>query len=148
MRGISYSPVPYGEDPSYSAPYGDYFTDAYEELFTRDLDLFVRMGANTVRLYAWRQSRRHTLFLDECQKRNLVVVAVYEMGTAEDTPVATAQERALLRARVQARVRVSLHPAIVAWLVGNELNGAWNEFVCDDAYAKAYLHSGHCIFGD
>ena len=27
MRAICYSPVPFGEDPSYSEPYGDYFTD-------------------------------------------------------------------------------------------------------------------------
>ena len=52
MRAISYSPVPYGEDPSYAEPYGDYFTDAFSGIFDRDLDLFERMGANTVRLYA------------------------------------------------------------------------------------------------
>ena len=69
-----------------------------------------------VRLYAWRQSVRHTKFLDEAYRRGLVVVAVYEMGTAEDSPVGTRQARALLRARVQARLRVSRHRAIVAWL--------------------------------
>ena len=122
MRGICYSPVPYGSDPSYFAPFGDYFTDQYADLFRRDLQLFRRMGANTVRLYAWRHSARHTAFLDEAHSLGLVVLSVYEMGTAEDTPVATARDRALLRARLQARLQVSRHPAIVAWLVGNELN--------------------------
>ena len=147
MRGISYSPVPYSHDPSYAEPYGDYFTDAYAELFGRDLALFEAMGANTARLYAWRQSARHSAFLDECMSRAIVVIAVYEMGTAEDTPVGTPQERALLRARLQARLRVSRHPAIVAWLVGNELNGAWNEYACNAEYAKLFLHAP-CTFGD
>ena len=101
MRGISYSPVPLGQDPSYAEPYGDYFTDQYMSILRRDMDLFVRMGANTVRLYAWRQSVRHVKFLDLCDELNLVVVAVYEMGTAEDTPVATANERSLLRGRLK-----------------------------------------------
>ena len=148
MRGISYSPVPNGHDPSYSEPYGDYFTDQYEQLWGRDLDLFSRMGANTVRLYAWRQSKHHTAFLDEADRRGLVVVSVYEMGTAEDTPVRTVQERNLLRFRLQSRVRLSRHRAIVAWLVGNELNGFWNEFVCDDDYARLHLPHDHCVFGE
>ena len=109
----------------------------YSELFGRDLDLFVRMGANTIRLYAWRQSRRHFKFLDGAHSRDLAVIAVYEMGTAEDTPVGSAQERALLRARLQSRLRISRHPALIAWLVGNELNGFWNE--CAPALADPAL---------
>ena len=31
--------------------------------------------------------------------------------------------------------------------MGNELNGAWNEYVCDDAYAAKFLHAP-CTFGD
>ena len=147
MRAISYSPVPYGEDPSYFEPFGDYFTDAFSGIFDRDLALLEAMGANAVRLYAWRQSTRHTMFLDAAYARGIAVVAVFEMGTAEDSPVRTAQERALLRARVQARLRVSRHPAIVAWLIGNELNGAWNEYVCDKEYSDLFLHSS-CTFGD
>jgi hypothetical protein len=127
--------------------YGDYFTDSYRHIFERDLALFTEMGANTVRLYAWRQSVRHTRFLDAALARNLAVVAVYEMGTSDDSPVTTGQQRALLRARLQARLRVSKHPAIVAWLVGNELNGAWQGFTCNDEYAELYLYHP-CLFGD
>ena len=54
MRGVSYSPVPWNHDPSYHEPYGDYFTDEYHDIVKRDLALFQEMGANTVRLYAWR----------------------------------------------------------------------------------------------
>ena len=147
MRGISYSPVPFGDDPSYVAPYGDYFTDSYASLFRRDIALFTEMGANTIRLYAWRQSIRHGIFLDEAHANGLVVVSAFEMGTAEDSPVETVQQRNLLRGRLQARLRVSRHPAIVAWLVGNELNGAWNEYTCEDSYATTFLHRP-CTFGD
>ena len=147
MRGISYSPVPYGQDPSYYEPYGDYFTDQYLPLLRRDMDLFVRMGANTVRLYAWRQSVRHTRFLDLCDELNLVVVAVYEMGTAEDTPVSTVAQRNRLRGRLLSRLTVSRHRAIIAWQIGNELNGAWNGYVCNAEYSALFLHAP-CAFGD
>jgi len=50
MRGISYSPVPWQHDPSYHEPFGDYFTDEWIDILRRDMDLFVEMGANTVRL--------------------------------------------------------------------------------------------------
>ena len=44
MRGICYSPVPWGDDPGYAEPYGDYFTTEWEAIFTRDIALFVAMG--------------------------------------------------------------------------------------------------------
>ena len=58
------------------------------------------------------------------------------------------QERALLLNRLQARLRISQHPAIVAWLIGNELNGFWNEYVCDDGYAELHLPHDHCVLGE
>ena len=44
-------------------------------------------------------------------------------------------------------MQISKHRALVMWQVGNELNGAWNEYVCDDAYATKFLHAP-CTFGD
>ena len=32
MRGVSYSPVPWGHDPSYHEPFGDYFTDEFHDI--------------------------------------------------------------------------------------------------------------------
>ena len=47
-----------------------------------------------------------------------------------------------------ARLRISQHPAIVAWLIGNEPNGFWNEYVCDDGYAELHLPHDHCVLGE
>ena len=117
MRGVSYSPVPWSHsnpnpypnpnhpnpnpnpnqvpwshDPSYHEPFGDYFTDEFHDIVKRDLALFVEMGANTVRLYAWRLKTRHMKFLDLAFDLGLVVSSAFEMGTAEDTPIGTAHE--------------------------------------------------------
>ena len=46
--------------------------------------------------------------LDEAHANGLVVVSAFEMGTAEDSPVETVQQRNL-RGRLQARLRVSRH---------------------------------------
>ena len=156
MRGISYSPVPTGEDPGYALPYGDYFTSQYEPLFARDLALMAEMGANTVRVYTWSTSARHGTFLDMAHHLGLAVVAVFEMGTAEQTPLVEPRDLAYAQTRLQAKVRATGgHPAVVSWLIGNELNGAWNAFVCDKEYEEETLqapgaHSGlaHCAFGD
>ena len=86
MRGICYSPTPVGEDPGYAQPYGDYFTDSYEGIWSRDIELFVNMGANTIRLYTFSTSARHTRFMDAAMEAGLTVMAVFEMGTAKETP--------------------------------------------------------------
>ena len=57
--------------------------------------------------------------------------------------------------RLREQIRASWHPALVMWLVGNELNGGWHLFVCDAAYANDF-HAGSsvvkkyggCMFGD
>jgi len=142
MRGVSYSPVPWSHsnpnpypnpnhpnpnpspnqvpwshDPSYHEPFGDYFTDEFHDIVKRDLALFVEMGANTVRLYAWRLKTRHMKFLDLAFDLGLVVSSAFEMGTAEDTPIGTAQERAIALAHLQRRLQISKHRALVMWQV-------------------------------
>ena len=44
------------------------------DIFTRDVELMLAMGANTIRLYTLKRSRRHTLFLDLAYDKELVVV--------------------------------------------------------------------------
>ena len=107
MRGICYSPVPWGDDPGYAEPYGDYFTSQYEPLFARDLALMAEMGANTVRVYTWSTSARHGTFLDMAHHLGLAVVAVFEMGTAEQTPLVEPRDLAYAQTRLQAKVRAT-----------------------------------------
>ena len=43
MRGVSYSPVPWGHDPSYHEPFGDYFTDEFHDI----IKVRVRVGLSS-----------------------------------------------------------------------------------------------------
>ena len=55
----------------------------------------------------------------------------------------------LFYARVANRLRISRHRAITTWFIGNELNGAWNAYVCEKDYEEKFLHvAGGCTFGD
>ena len=150
MRGVCYSPVPVGEDPGYAKPYGDYFTNEYAPLFERDLQLMAEMGANAVRVYTLSTSLRHVAFLEAALARNISVIAGFDMGTARESPIGSARGLAYAQQRLQRKVRaLASHAsgrAIVAWLVGNELNGPWNHFVCSEQYAQLAHHG--CIFGE
>ena len=149
IRAICYSPAPVGHDPGYGEPWGDYFTTQYEGIFTRDIDLFVRMGANTIRLYTFKTSTRHGLFLDAADAANLTVLGAFEIGTAEHTPLGTLAQRSAVRTKLRRQIRASKHPALTLWFVGNEINGAWQGFICDDAYAELHLSfTDTCQFKD
>ena len=45
------------------------------------------------------------------------------MGNAAQTPLFTAAQRSAAEARLRRNVIAARHPALVMWLVGNELNG-------------------------
>ena len=107
------------------------------------------MGANTIRLYTFKTSTRHKRFLNAAYAANLIVLGAFEMGTAEHTPLATQVQRLAVKERLQRQIRASMHPALTMWFVGNEVNGAWNGFVCDDVYASEHLeYTDQCQFGD
>ena len=151
MRGMAYSPAPLGKDPGYSEPWGDYFTTEYAQIYGRDLELISNMGANTLRLYSFKTSVRHTHFLDACQRYNLSVMVAFDVGAATQTSLATVQDVMNAKARLRRQIKASKHPAIILWFIGNELNGAWHLFVCDEEYAEAFLQPTYgisqCQFG-
>jgi hypothetical protein len=144
MRGICYSPVPVGDDPGYGEPRGDYFTSQYQDVFKRDIALMVEMGANTIRLYTFRRSRRHFEFLNMAQENNLIVSGAFEMGIASHSPINTTLEMSLVKLKLREQIRASYHPVLMIWMVGNEMNGGWQLYVCSDDYAMK-THAGHPI---
>jgi hypothetical protein len=149
VRGICYSPAPVGQDPGYGEPWGDYFTTNYYKIFMRDIDLFVAMGANTIRLYTFKTSQRHEYFLNAADNAGLIVMGAFEIGTAEHTSLATQLDRDKVKERLARQIRFSKHRALTLWFVGNEMNGPWQGFVCEDFYASKYLDfaaHGQCQF--
>ena len=147
-RAVSYSPVPIGEDPSYHEPFGDYFTDNYGGIWRRDLALFKEMGANTVRLYAWRLKSRHNQFLDEADRHGLTVMSVFEMGTAEDTPVGTPAERQSSTRASQTGFDLAT-PRDHGVVHRQRAQRRVNAHVCEKDYEEKFLHfPGGCTFKD
>ena len=51
FKGVNYSPVPIGTNPG-AAPYGDYFTPTYFNVWNSDIETMRSMGVNTIKLYA------------------------------------------------------------------------------------------------
>lgn len=154
MRAICYSPVPFGDDPGWSEPFGDYFTTQFEPIFARDFALMRRMGVNTLRLYTWKRSRRHTEFLDAAHQHDLVVIGAFEMGYAHDTPLVTSTEMFRAENRLRTQISGAVHPAVIMWFIGNEINGPWLHYICTQEYADGFLtHTptykrfGRCMFG-
>ena len=129
VKGVVYSPVPIGEDPNLTPPYGDYFTGPYAPLHDRDLPLLRAMGANTLRLYHWEKTADHSAFLDQAYNGGvdpLYVIAGYWIDAGLDLdPNSPANVREQLKADFREMVAAhKTHPAILMWSVGHNLNQA------------------------
>jgi RHS repeat-associated protein len=127
VKGVVYSPVPIGIDPETTAPYGDYFTSDYSDIFERDLPLLRDMGANTVRLLVWDNTADHLDFLDEAYNGGvepIYVIAGYWINSVLDIdPDSADNVREQLKADFREMVAIHKnHPAILMWAIGNELN--------------------------
>ena len=96
-----------------------------------------QMGANTLRLYSFKTSVRHAKFLDHAMELDLTVFAAFELGSCTSRPLGSFSERAAAKAELRTQIRLSQgHPAITAWLIGNEANGPWQQYVCTREYAR------------
>ncbi|KAK3271990.1 hypothetical protein CYMTET_19686 [Cymbomonas tetramitiformis] len=133
MRGMAYSPAPIGQYPKYQQPLGDFFTPEYAEIYTRDLLLLKGMGCNSVRLYAsFENEANHTHFLDTAYENGIYVQMSLELGTSHESPVETEEDREVIYDRIRQLVRAYKdHPAVLLWILGNEINGGWNSFYRD-----------------
>jgi len=130
IKGVAYSPVPIGQSSVFNAPYGDYGAVEHRQIWERDLPLIKDMGANTIRVYTWREEIDHWEFLDEVHKNGLKIVITFFLGTSTITPAYNEYVRQQAVDRFAALVgKYSRHPAILGWTFGNEVNGDWQGFI-------------------
>ncbi len=127
IKGVGYSPVPIGDDPETTPPYGDYSTSDYSSIYDRDLPLLRDMGANTIHLWIWNNTADHLAFLDKAYNGGvnpIYVIAGYWINAGLDIdPTSPNNVREQLKADFRKMVAVHKnHPATLMWAIGNELN--------------------------
>jgi hypothetical protein len=137
IKGVGYAPTPIGDDPETSPPYGDYFTTNYSAVYSRDLPLLREMGANTIRLWGWKFDADHSDFLDAAFNngvRPMYVVAPYWLDASLD--ISDPSIRQAIKAEFTQMVAIHKdHPAILMWVIGNELNAPWMFGDSDDLFS-------------
>lgn len=124
IRGVCYQPAPIGDNPSASAPFGDYFTANYRAITDRDLPLIRDLGANVIRIYGWSDTADHTAFLDACY--NGGVDPIYVLINRWIDPNTNWGDEGAVAAIEQTFLNIDrelgAHPAVLAIVLGNEAN--------------------------
>lgn len=123
MRAVCYQPTPVGQTAT-QPPFGDYFTANYRALYERDLPQMRAMGANTLRTYNWEPAADHTHFLDAAwnngvQPIHVLVNAYIDPATDWSNPSVVTGLKNRWRSLA---ARIASHPAVIGFLIGNELN--------------------------
>lgn len=124
VRGMCYQPTPIGEDPSAGAPYGDYFTAGYADLWTRDFENLRLMGANVVRIYGWTIGADHSAFLNAAYNngsQSLYVLVNKWISPWTDWSNTNAVN-ALISDWEAIALELKDHPTVMGFLIGNETN--------------------------
>ena len=121
VRGICYQPMPIGDDYLTGA---NYFTDEYAALWTRDIGNIRQMGANVIRTYGWTAGADHSAFLDAAYNNgeetlhilvNTWIDSTTDWGDTNAVNALVAEWEAIA-------TELKNHPAVMGFLVGNELN--------------------------
>jgi hypothetical protein len=126
-KGVCYSPVPIGATAD-TPPGGDFFSDFWEPLFTRDLSALQNMGCNSVRLYMvspwatpWDSStarQYHTKFMDACAEKGIYVWLAYPMTPDQ---AMSSKDRPRIEQGYQLLCEeLGAHPALIGFTIGNE----------------------------
>lgn len=124
VRGVCYQPAPIGDNPSASAPFGDYFTPNYTAITARDLPLIRELGANVIRIYGWSETADHTAFLDACYNGGVdpIYVIINRWIDPNTNWGDSAAVSAIRQTFVQIDQNLGAHPAVLAVVLGNEAN--------------------------
>ncbi len=125
-RGVCYAPTPVNEAGD-QPPYGDYFTATYQSLYSRDLPRMRQMGANCLRVYGWNPPSDHTGFLNAAYNggRRPIYVLVNRWVNPDTDWANTAAVNAIAAEWVTLATNIMQHPAVLGYLIGNELN--WSD---------------------
>jgi hypothetical protein len=122
-RGVCYAPTPIGGEADLS-PYGDYFTASYQTIYNRDLPRMRQMGANCLRVYGWAPAADHTAFLDAAynggQRPIHVLLNVWVDPSTDWSDTNAVND--IISTWVTLATNVMSHPAVLGYLIGNELN--------------------------
>ncbi|HEU5081607.1 MAG TPA: hypothetical protein VFT72_20505 [Opitutaceae bacterium] len=123
IKGVCYNPTPIGENGSRS-PNGDYYTSGYSAIWDRDLPRLRAMGANVIRIYGWNPTADHTAFLDRCYNNGdhpIFVLVNYWVDPSSDWTNANTV-KSITSNFTNIEERLGSHPAVLALIVGNEVN--------------------------
>ena len=124
VRGMCYQPTPVGEDVTAGPPHGDYYTAAYSNLWARDFANLRNMGANVIRGYGWTIGEDHSDFLDAAYNggdQSLYFLVNKWIDPATDWSN-TSDVNALVAEWESIATELKNHPAVMGFLVGNEVN--------------------------
>jgi len=130
IKGIGYAPVPIGVDPTAAPPYGDYFTANYANVYNRDLPIIRSLGANVLRLWGWNNGADHSDFLNKAYNGGInpiYVAAEFWIGPSSYSNLADpiVQQKVIADFN-QFLVTAKVHPAILFYIIGSDLNAGWN----------------------
>lgn len=134
VKGVCYQPTPIEESGEWP-PYGDYYTSSTrnQQLWDRDFANFRKMGNNVIRLYGWAvpatlPSTLHTDFLDQAYNggdQPLYVLINQYINPQTDWTDGTAVGNLVSEWETIAE-ELANHPAVMGFLVGNEVNAKFN----------------------
>ncbi|HWG89479.1 MAG TPA: glycoside hydrolase family 2 TIM barrel-domain containing protein [Candidatus Thermoplasmatota archaeon] len=120
VKGVLYNPVPPGVDPGQA---GGWNVVDHPEVYREDFRLMKEMGVNTIRIVNTTGNIPAMMaFLDEASRFGLNVILGHQGPMGSDPGDDRVRERFLDEVRTIVDA-YRLHPALLLWVLGEEMNG-------------------------